>query len=221
MASAAPSGLERSPGWAGGDGAVFTRQPQKDARDPRERRPARVPRGLLAVRTQAAQGCAGHSGPALARSPELSSSRRSLRRWPPEQLYKARAVALIRPRQRAETPPGGSGRARGAGTGSQRTPRTRGAGGTEDFAPRCVTKGGLISRSWCLINAPAAGVLRPCGAWGPREGRFLELAASGVRSLSPSGLTEEEAKAPREVLLRSQPGARLVSRGVLSCNSVT
>lgn len=40
-----------------------------------------------------------------------------LRRGPPKLLYKARAAALIRPRQRAETPPGGSRRARGAGRG--------------------------------------------------------------------------------------------------------
>lgn len=102
-------------------------------------------------RTRAAGGLRWDLG---ARARPLAGALRlqphGLRRGPPKLLYKARAVALIRPRQRAETPPGGSGRARGAGAGSPRTPRTRGAGGTEDFAPRRVTKGGLINCSRCF-----------------------------------------------------------------------
>lgn len=48
-------------------------------------------------------------------SPELSPAPHDLRRRPAQALYKARTAALIRPRQRAESPPGGS---RGAGAGS-------------------------------------------------------------------------------------------------------
>lgn len=79
------------------------------------------------ARTQAASAAGACARP-LARA--LLLSRHRLPPRLPELLYKARAAALIRPRQRAETPPGGLRRARGAGAGSPRMPRTRGASGT-------------------------------------------------------------------------------------------
>lgn len=104
-ASAAPGGPERSPGWAGGEGVLFA--------SCLERTP-----GILASR-----GRLGSLGDwrALADSPEVCSSPGTVSgRGQPELLYKEPAAALIRPRQRAETPPGGSGRARG---GRGRGPR--------------------------------------------------------------------------------------------------
>lgn len=102
--------------------------PGKDTRDPGEPRPAGVPRGLEGARLP---------GPALADSPELRSSPGTVsRRWQPELLYKEPAAALIRPRQRAETPPGGSGRARGGrGRGPRGCHGPAAPAAREDVAP--------------------------------------------------------------------------------------
>ena len=128
-ASAAPSGPGSSPGWAGGEGVLFASCQRRTPGIPADR-------GLLGSRGDwgAHSGCSGgRSAPGACARPlagALRLTRHGLWCWPPELLYKAWAAALIRPRQRAETPPGGSGLARGPGAGSPRMPRTRGASGT-------------------------------------------------------------------------------------------
>lgn len=128
-ASADPSGPGSSPGWAGGEGVLFASCQRSTPGIP-------AGRGLLGSRGDwgAHSGCSGgRSAPGACARPlagPLRLTRHGLWCWPPELLYKARAAALIRPRQRAETPPGGSGLARGPGAGSPRMLRTRGASGT-------------------------------------------------------------------------------------------
>lgn len=128
-ASAAPSGPERSPCWAGGEGALFTcgRRRTPGILASSGRLWALGDRGADSGRSGGGSAAGACARP-LARA--LLLSRHRLPPRLPELLYKARAAALIRPRQRAETPPGGLRRARGAGAGSPRMPRTRGASGT-------------------------------------------------------------------------------------------
>lgn len=101
-------------------------------------------RGLAAARARKRTGLAvlGYR-PAPAGSRSSPLGRHGLRRRPARALYKARAAALIRPRQRADSPPCGS---RGAGRGPRDAsdPR-RPPGAPGHSALYCSTKGNLLA----------------------------------------------------------------------------